>query len=265
MGHIAPLDIQDPSDLDAILRDRRLSDLEVYVWEPTRKSIEYRHRLGAWRVAERKKARPDAEFWGPRSELYYQDEPDDIGTSGILPIKPDGIWQSLPPCSTQEYSYPRKLPDASIVVAEHEESVKEALCEQCANIPVGKLFLSEQSYKLCDKASQLDVNSCRLCRMIFRYIKKSTPSQDNKICLSVKPADGILSPRLAVRTGTPNNPPSSAMETNTIVQARSRASKCPSPSSIGREVKSIFACSKNGWMNQAPAAASSVHIICHLG
>ncbi|KAI8656435.1 HET domain-containing protein [Fusarium sp. Ph1] len=173
MGHIAPLDIQDPSDLDAILRDRRLLDLEVYVWEPTRKYIEYRHRLGA-------------------SELYYQGEPDDIGTSGTLPIKPDGIWQSLPPCSTREYSCPRKLPDASIVVAEHEKSVKEALCEQCAKIPVGKLLLSEQSYKLCDKASHLDVNSCRLCRMIFRHIKKSIPSQDDEISLSVKLADGIF-------------------------------------------------------------------------
>ncbi|KAL6354409.1 hypothetical protein LRP88_11740 [Fusarium phalaenopsidis] len=184
MGHIAPLDIQDPSDLDAILRDRRLLDLEVYVWEPTRKSIEYRHRLGAWRVAERKKARPDAEFWGPRSELYYQGEPDDIGTSGTLPIKPDGIWQSLPPCSTREYSCPRKLPDASIVVAEHEKSVKEALCEQCAKIPVGKLLLSEQSYKLCDKASHLDVNSCRLCRMIFRHIKKSS-QQTEQVSLAI--------------------------------------------------------------------------------
>lgn len=143
--------------------------------------------------------------------------------------------------------------------------MEEALCEQCAKIPVGKLLLSEQSYKLYDKASYLDVNSFRLCCMIFRHIKNSIPSQGDEISLSVKPADGILSPRLVIRTGTPNNTVSSAMETDTIVQVRSRARKYPSPSSIGREVKSIFACSKNGWMNQAPAAATSVHIIYHLG
>lgn len=217
MTHITPLNIQDPSDLDAILRDRRLSDLEVYVWEPTRKTIQYRHRLGAWRVAERKKARPDAEFWGPRSELYFQDEPDDIGTCGTLPIKPDGIWQSLPPCSNKEHRYRRQLPDASIVVTEQEKSVEETLCEQCAKIPVGKLLLSESTYKLYDRASSLDVNSCRLCRMISRHIKNSIASQNDEISLSVKPADGILSPRLVIRTGILNDLLSSASGTDTIV------------------------------------------------
>ncbi|RSL80074.1 hypothetical protein CEP51_006867 [Fusarium floridanum] len=201
MTQITPLNIQDPSDLDAILHDRRLSDLEVYVWQPARKSIKYRHRLGAWRVAERKKTRPDSEFWGPRSELYYYDMPYDYGTSGTLPIKPDGIWQSLPPSWNEERRYRRKLPDESIVVAEHEESVEEALCERCAKIPVGKLLLSEESYKLYDKVSCLDVNSCRLCRMISRHINNSITSQDDEIWLSVKPADGILSPRLVIRTG----------------------------------------------------------------
>ncbi|KAI8712980.1 HET domain-containing protein [Fusarium sp. LHS14.1] len=226
MSHITPLDIQDPSDLDATLRDRRLSGLDVYVWKPASKSFEYgRHRLGAWRVAQRTKARPDAIFWGPSSELYAKDKRHSTTTSSIVssatvligrdvPITRNiptttsratrprrGLQGSLAPWNW-EYRYRPELPDTSIVVAGDEESVEATLCEHCVKIPVGKLLLSESSYKLQVKASDLNVNSCRLCRLVFRHIKTRPPSQDDEISLSMKPADGIMSPRLVIRIGS---------------------------------------------------------------
>ncbi|EEU34248.1 uncharacterized protein NECHADRAFT_85531 [Fusarium vanettenii 77-13-4] len=210
MADATPLYIHDPRDLDSTLRDRRLSGLDVYVWEPASKSFEYgRHRLGAWRVAQRTKARPDAIFWGPSSELYAKDKRHSTTTSSInrrttasRAIRPRRVLQGPLASWNWEYRYRPELPDTSIVVAGDEESVEATLCEHCVKIPVGKLLLSESSYKLQGKASYLNVNSCRLCRLVFRHIKNRPPSQDDEISLSVKPADGIMSPRLVIRIGS---------------------------------------------------------------
>lgn len=293
MAQIAPGDVQDPRDLPVALHEKGLSDREVYIWEPAKKSIEYQRRLGAWRVAQKEKTRSEAEIWGPASQLYHQGKPDvfditasllilprkirtnvslairrddtatnatssirpnEIATSTTLVIGPDGVRQGPQPCSKWEYHYRRQPPG-------HEE----VLCGHCVKIPIEKLRLSKSSYKLYDKVSHLDVKSCRLCRMIFRHIKKSISSQDEEIHLSVKPGDGILSPRLVIRTGTANNTASSTMGTDTMVQVRSRARKRPLQFSIGREAKSIFACSGNGSRNQTLVAVRPTHLICHLG
>ncbi|KAM0438638.1 hypothetical protein ACHAPT_001391 [Fusarium lateritium] len=202
MANVTPPKVQDPSDLELILQNKQLSNLEVYLWEPTRNSMLYRRRArGAWRVADKKKTRPEAEAWGPGRAIYYQEEPHDFTTSGFLPIKPDSMWESLPPYSDYPYCK-RTRPDDSIAVLDENETRDEGvLCESCAKIPIEKMFLADQSYRLYDGASCLDIDSCRLCRLIFERIKASSHPNDEAIALSVIPADGIHSPRLVIRTG----------------------------------------------------------------